>query len=215
MGARRLTIAAVLLGAFSLLTAVFAAPVVLNVAYQPDSTTNLPGGILVVEILDGNRPISGANVSISAVDGSWTETCSTDSYGLCAFDPLPGAKGTVTAGNATRAFFLPQSQFGRWDRNLGEDDEGAPIGLGPVDALPSALVLVASLFGFAAAISMWKRASARLALLGVGLSLLAHLWVFLPMGLAIAGFAGYALVKDAAQFGTVPLDDVDTDEEEE
>lgn len=215
MGEARLRVAAVLLGAFSIVTSVLAAPVVLNVAVQPDSASGLPGGVLHVTLLDGGAAVAGHNVTATAADGSWSDHCVTGADGRCGFDPLPGAKGTVTAGNATRAFFLPERQEASWRLDTLREDDGTPLGLGPKDALPAALVLVAGLFGLAAAIALYRRTAIRLALLGVGAGLLAHLLVFQPVGLGIAAFAGYALVKDAHLFGAVPLDDADLGEEEE
>lgn len=215
MGETRLRVAAMLLGAFSVLASVLAAPVVLNVAVQPDSASGLPGGVLDITLLDGGSPVPGTDVTARAADGSWTDHCTTDAAGRCAFDPLPGAKGTVAANGTHRAFFLPEGQAAAWELDLALEDDATPLGLGPVDALPSGLVLGASLFGLAAAIALYRRTAVRLALLGVGLSLVAHLFVFQPVGLAVAAFAGYALLKDAHLFGAVPLDGLDVGEEEE
>lgn len=215
MGEARLRIAGVLLGAFSVLASVLAAPVVLNVAVQPDSASTLPGGLLLVTVAHDGDPLAGRNVTATAADGSWTDHCTTDAAGRCFFDPLSGAKGTVAVADATRAFFLPEGQDAAWDLDVASEDDGTPLGLGPRDALPAALVLVASLFGLAAAIALYRRTALRLALSGVGMGLLAHLFVFQPVGLAVAGFAGYALVRDVRLFAAVPLDGADPGEEEE
>ena len=212
MGLLRLRAAAWLLGAFSVLTTALAAPVAFNLAAQPDSASAVPGGNL--EVVVEADPAAGWNVTAVAADGSWDQSCTTDADGRCVLD-LVGTKGTVSVAGQSRAFFLPDRNEATWTVAPGGGDDGAPLGLGPRDALPLVLVSVASLFGLAAALALYRRTALRLAVLGVGLTLLAHVLVFQPVGVAVGAFAGYALVKDGRLFGAVPLDDVDRGEEEE
>ncbi len=214
MGRRRLQVAAILLGLLSLLAAVYTAPQLMVVATQPDSAGSIPGGILVVDVMQNGDPVANFTVTADAADGSWNETCHTNQFGRCVFLPLQGAKGTVVAGDAERSFFLLQENTGVWHRDIAEEDEGSPIGLGPRDALPMAFAVLASVFGFIAAVAMWRHAAVRLAMIGVGLSLVLYILQFNLYGLAISGFAAYTLVKEAQLFDGVPLDELDTDEEE-